>query len=448
MGKDSKNLYRFSGQPVLGQMLKLIDRGMVKETAVKFSAEWYVKKFTSWHHLVALLFGMFTRCDSLREIVCGLLPFKEQLQQMGVGFKVARSTLGEANARRSSDFFAEVYFQLYERHKTILADSCPRNSSVADLYVLDSSTISLFPDLFSGTGRFRKEEAREAKAGTDAKDGSALIQDDAPRTGRRKGGLKAHTVSRVGAGAPSFMRTSDAVCHDSLYLNELYSLPAGSTVVVDRGYNDYGAFQQFTKLDISYVTRMKKNAVFEVIPWSDEDLARREPEEPDSGVVKDEKVRLFENSDRKIPVHETRRIEYTVKDEKTEKEKYFVFITNNFALPASMIAKIYKDRWQIELLFKALKQNFPLKYFWGDNRNAIETQVWVAFIALLLLRVFQAQTKAYKWRFSNLELYVGRILMSYAYLPISLNDPEARWKEAEERANAPPQLNLFDNRGC
>jgi hypothetical protein len=322
---------------------------------------------------------------------------------MGVDFKVCRSTLADANARRPSAVFADIYFFLYEKNKALLADSRSGWQPVKCLYAMDSTTVTTFTTTMRGTGKPRYAD------------------------GKRKGGLKAHTIVQVGEDAPCFVCTTEAACNDRTQFEEMLRLPKGSVVAIDKGYTDYRAFQTLTDNGLYYVTRMRDNARYEVLS------SRETPEK--GGIVSDETVMLFYNEK---PAHRARRVVYEF--EERGKTKRLVFLTNHFGFAATTITKIYRKRWKIELLFKDLKRNFPLKYFYGDSQNAIETQVWVALIALLLLRIIQRGVKQTSWAFSNLVSYVRHILMSYVRLYDFLNYPDALWKE---RQNAPPEPDLF-----
>jgi transposase len=220
-----------------------------------------------------------------------------------------------------------------------------------------------------------------------------------------------------------------------MFLEDVHKLAAGSIITFDKGYVDYAQYESFTKYQIWYVTRLKDNALYQ---------ARKEydiPDDADSGVLKDEEVILF-YGDNKKQEHRARRIAYW--DDKNK--RLFEFITNNFELPAEKIALIYKKRWQIELLFKQLKQNFPLKYFLGDNENAIEIQIWTAMLANLLITLVRSRVKR-SWAFSNLVSIVRQQLMNYINIYKFLEDPEGSWREIVEEDKRKYQNSLFPELG-
>lgn len=387
MGK-SKN---FSGQPIFNQLLKFIDKSEIRKIAKKHDAERYVKKFTTYHHLVVMLFVAFEGYHSIRETILGLLANAHKLSHLGMSYLVRRSTFSEANGRRSSIVFGDIYMCTYRKHASFLADSRLSDADMKRLYIMDSTTISLFKDILRGVGRNPKE-------------------------GKKKGGIKAHTIIKASENVPCLIRYSEAARHDHMFLEEVHNLAAGSIITFDKGYVDYAQYEAFTKSNIWYVTRLKDNALYQ---------AREEydiPDQADSGVLKDEEIVLY-YGDNKKQEHRARRIAYW----DDENKRLFEFITNNFELSAEKIALIYKKRWQIELLFKQLKQNFPLKYFLGDNENAIEIQIWIAMLANLLITLVKGKVKR-KWAFSNLVSIIRQQLMSYINIYDFLQDPEGSWR--------------------
>lgn len=404
MGK-SKN---FSGQPIFNQLLKFIDKSEIRKIAKQHDAERYVKKFTTYHHLAAMLFVAFEGYHSLRETILGLLANAHKLSHLGLSYLVRRSTFSEANGRRSSKVFGDIYMSTYRKHAPFLADSRLSDADMKRLYIMDSTTISLFRDILRGVGRNPKE-------------------------GKKKGGIKAHTIIKASENVPCLIRYSEAARHDHMFLAEVHSLAAGSIITFDKGYVDYAQYEAFTKSNIWYVTRLKDNALYR---------ARQEydiPDTADSGVLKDEEIILY-YGDNKKQEHRARRIAYW----DDENKRLFEFITNNFELPAEKIALIYKNRWQIELLFKQLKQNFPLKYFLGDNENAIEIQIWAAMLANLLITLVKSQVKR-SWAFSNLVSLIRQQLMNYINIYGFLHDPEGSWQAIIKENNMEYENSLFPN---
>lgn len=380
----------FSGQPIFNQLLTFIDKSEIRKIAKDHGSERYVKKFTTYNHLVVMLFVAFEGYHSIREVILGLLANAHKLSHLGLSYLVKRSTFSEANKRRSSKVFEDIYMTVYRKHASSLADSRLSDKELKRLYIMDSSTISLFKDILKGVGRN-------------------------PKNGKKKGGIKAHTLIKADENVPCLIRYSEAVKHDHMFLQDAQNLPSGSIITFDKGYVDYGMYETFTAKSIWYVTRLKDNALYK---------ARKEfyiPDDADSGVLKDEEIVLLYGTN-KSKEHRARRIAYW----DSENERLFEFVTNNMELPAERIAYIYKKRWQIELLFKQLKQNFPLKYFLGDNENAIEIQIWAAMLANLLISLVRSKVKR-SWAFSNLVSIIRRQLMNYINIYAFLEDPEKCW---------------------
>ena len=396
----------FSGQPIFNQLLAFIDKGEVKRMAKLSGSERYVKKFSTYNHMVVLLFVVFEGYSSLRETIVGLLANSHKLAHLGLHYLVKRSTLSEANQRRSSHIFGEIYMCVYRQHAAHLADSQLSDADLKRLYIMDSSTLSLFKDILKGVGRN-------------------------PLAGKKKGGIKAHVIIKASENVPCLIRYSKAAKHDHMFLKEAMSLSAGSIITFDKAYVDYAQYEKFTQASIWYVTRLKDNAKYKAKVEYDI------PDEADSGVLKDEEITLA-YGEKKAKEHRARRIAYW----DSKNERLFEFITNNFELPAEKIALIYKKRWQIELLFKQLKQNFPLKYFLGDNENAIESQIWVAMLANLLITLVRSKVKR-NWAFSNLTSLIRQQLMNYINIYRFLENPEKSWLQIIEESNTKYQHTLF-----
>ena len=387
-----------------------LDKGQICRLSKLHQGDRYVKKFSSYNHVVVMLFTVLEGCSSIREVVIGLLANAHKLSHLGLSYVVRRSTLSEANSRRSSDLFRDIYQDVYKRHQKSLADSSLSDADMKRLYIMDSTTITLFKDILKGVGRN-------------------------PLQGKKKGGIKAHTIIKAEENVPCLIRYSAAARHDHTFLKELHALPKGSIVTFDKGYVDYAEYEAFSNGEIYYVTRLKSNASYKA--GKEYDL----PEGAASAVLKDEEVILYYGQNKQHE-HRSRRIAYW--DE--ENKRLFEFICNNFELPAEKIALIYRQRWQIELLFKQLKQNFPLKYFLGDNENAIEIQIWAAMLANLLITLVKSKVKR-AWAFSNMVSLIRNQLMNYVDIFRFLEDPEGCWKELNFRNQNKYQNSLFSSAG-
>ncbi len=374
----------FSGQPTFSQLINLIPKGLIFNCIGAAQSDYYYKKFTTWHHLVTMLFTCYGHCNSLREVVTGMRALEGRLQSTGISYFPTRSTFSEANAKRSSEVFERIYFKLKAHWDHLLPDSQTNNDQ---LYILDSTTIKLFQEIFKGSGCSKAD-------------------------GRRKGGLKVHMAVQSQQSVPSIIHISQAACNDVTFVKYV-NLPAGSTGIMDRGYRSYTQYNLWAQQQIRWVTRMHPHTYYKIKKVSKVNSVNKQ-----QGVQKDECLQLG-FPQKRISKVTCRRITFLDKKSK----QTFEFITNDFSSEPLHIAQLYKKRWSIELLFKRLKQNMPLQYFLGDNQNAIRIQIWCALIADLLLQLVRKQVKR-KWAFSNIVSIVRLHLFNYLNLFSFLENPE------------------------
>lgn len=403
----------FFGQPIYGQLLKLLDKSEILKISRENGGERYVKRFDCWTHLVTMLYAVIMRYDSLREISLGMLAEARKLSHLGISMMPSRSTLSDANARRPLTIFEKIYRQLYGRYRhELCSDSRGRLAPkwMKRLQIIDSTTISLFSNLlFKGVGRN-------------------------PKTGKKKGGIKVHTVIHANEGVPSDISFTSAATNDSFML-----IPAnfhnGDVLAMDRAYIDYAKLEMLTRRGVIYVTKMKKNlnyVLWEDIAWqtSDGQMVYRIKHVTFHKVVKGGQ----------LISHSARIISYI----DVNKHKIIELLTNDMDSDPEEIVTIYRQRWEIEMLFKQIKQNFPLRYFYGESRNAIQIQIWITLIANLILMVLQCRQKRH-WSFSGLATIVRITMMYYADLYSLLNHPEKDWESILEQPHeSPPLPSLFD----
>jgi hypothetical protein len=381
----------FFGQSVFGQLISLLDLNKIKTISKKHMSDYYVKKFDTSDHLISMLFSTFANCTSLREVAASMLGLKGKISHFQLKSIPYRSTLSDANKRRSHLVFQDVYYSLFKEYYPIISDSRQTYAWENRLEIIDSSTISLFKDILSCVGR-------------------------KTNNGKRKGGIKVHTQINLQDRVPKLIWFSAATTHDKQFLKHV-ELEKGRIAVFDKGYNDYKTFDEFNECGIFFVTRLKSNASYESVKENDI------PSYIDDGVIKDEVIRVdVKENGTYLKTIELRKVAYW----DDENKRCFEFITNLHGMNAGHIALIYKKRWQIELLFKQLKQNFPLKFFLGDNENAIKIQIWCALIVNLLLTVIHKKIKR-KWAFSNLASFCRLHLFNYIHLTKFLENPEKDW---------------------
>ncbi len=307
----------------------------------------------------------------------GLDAYEGKLNHINLKEAPARSTLSDANKRRPSSVFQEVFNYLNSKYRGAISDSTLPNEVLSKLFLVDSTVFSLFKAILKTTGRHSAN-------------------------GKKKGGIKKNTMLHGSTLMPVLIQFNAAADNDQQFL-QFIKLPKGSYLTFDKGYNNYQQFAAFTIEGIFFITRQKDNAVYKSI--SEKILTDQTPD----AVLKEETIEQnFKDADGKIQRIQLRRIAWwDAKENRT-----YEFITNNFELEAQVIADIYRYRWRIELFFKKLKQNFPLHYFLGDNQNAIEIQIWCALIALLLLSHIHFQNKS-KMAFSNMVSILRMHLPSY-----------------------------------
>lgn len=399
----SKNRY-FFGQPIFSQLLSFIDRNNLKKIVNKHQSDRYYKKFDTWHHLVTMLYCSMSGATALRELTTGLLACQNKLIHLGVSKIPRRSTISDGNKKRPSAVFRDIYFDLFQKYRHVLPDSRLKMEVLKKLFIVDSTVISLFKDILKVAGRPRHD-------------------------GKSKGGIKAHIMIHAAELMPCLVRLTKGSQNDQTFLKHLH-LSEGSYIVMDKGYTDYLQYAQWTGQGVFYITRMRENAVYQ--SGEEFDLS----DHKDFGILKDEKIILEYKVNNQKHFLQQRRIVYW----DDQNEKLLVFLTNNLDLDAATIAAIYKYRWQIELLFKKLKQNFPLRYFLGDNQNAIEIQIWCALISLFLMEVIKKMVSR-KWAFSNMVALVRFHLMNYIHLINFLCNPD---KAINESLQKEAQLALFE----
>ena len=409
MGKSS----HFIGQPMYSQVIKLLDKSRILQISRENGGERYTKRFNGWIHLVVMLYAIIMRFDSLREITASLLTEARKLSHIGITFKIGRSTLADANKRRSEAIFESIYRDTYATYRHVLSSDSRTGKTpqwMRRLQIIDSTTITLFSNLiFKGVGRH-------------------------PKNGKKKGGIKVHTVIHANEGVPSDIRFTSAATNDSFMLKPS-SLSKGDIIAMDRAYIDYEKFEQLTEKQVIYVTKMKKSLKYEILG----DTIYQTPE----GVmeVRVQEVRFTKKKQGgETIVHNARIITYV----DVRKHKLISLLTNDMEFDPSEIIEIYRRRWEIELLFKQIKQNFPLRYFYGESANAIKIQIWVTLIANLLLMVMQKQLQR-PWSFSGLATMVRITLMDYVDFYSLFNFPEKDWEDilAKTEQRFMEQLLLF-----
>ena len=367
---------------IFSQVLKLFSRGGFEKAVKQHKAERHARGFTSWGQFVAMLFCQVGRAHSLREICGGLACCEGQLKHLGVPVAPKRSTLAYANEHRPWELYQTVFEQTLSQCQELVRRQGGRKKFrfKNKLMSLDGSIIDLSVSMFDWA-KFR----------------------------RTKGAIKLHLLLDHDGYLPSFAVVTEGKTSEIKVERTLRFAP-GTILALDRGYNDYEWFRELTQEEVYFVTRMKEKAVYEV----QEEV--RVPQ--NSNVVRDQIIyfpRLAVEGEEPVLF---RRVEIWDK----EKEEAIVFLSNLLAFGATTIAAIYKDRWEVELFFKGLKQLCKIKTFVGTSANAVKTQVWTALIAMLVLKYLQLKS-SFSWSLSTLAALLRQQLFFYRDLWVWLDDP-------------------------
>ena len=362
---------------IFSQLLQLFPRLEFEQVVKEYRGERHARGFTCWGQFVAMLFCHLGKAQSLREICGGLAASEGKLRHLGVGEAPKRSTLSYANEHRPWEVYRSVFERLLGRCQAVVG---PRKKFrfKNKLLSLDASVIDLCAGLY-----------------------------DWAQYRRTKGGVKLHLLLDHDGYLPTFAVIEAARVPEVKIARRLRFEP-GTIVVCDRGYIDYGWFRSLTEEGVFFVTRMRRDMVYRVVEERELPQNRQ--------VLADQVVYLGSHNHRlKIPL---RRLEVW----QEEQQERLVFLTNHLSFGATTVAAIYRDRWQIELFFKALKQSLRVKTFVGTSPNALKTQIWTALIAMLLLKYLQLRSR-YGWSLSNLvallrqQLFVYRDLWSWLDCP-------------------------------
>jgi hypothetical protein len=362
------------------QVLKLVDRNDFELAVTQQGAEKGAKGFSCWDQFVAMEFCQLGAANSLREIHGGLATAMGKLIHLGLNKAPAHSTLAYANEHRPWQLYETVFKDVLGRCRR-LADTKGRNFRFKNpLRSLDSSVIDLCLKVFDWA-RFR----------------------------RAKGAIKLHLQLDHQGYLPCWAMVTEGKTHDVKVAQGL-SFEPGTIVAMDRGYVDFVMFARWTKSGVFFVTRAKQNMDYEVLETRE--VASR------GNVLRDEIIGLTGPISKQKYPEKLRRI--VIWDEENKRE--IVLLTNIFQFAASTIASIYKERWQIELFFKAIKQNLKIKTFVGTTENAVKTQIWTALIAMLLLKFLQLKS-TWAWSLSNLAAMLRFNLLTYRNLWAWLDSP-------------------------
>ena len=368
---------------IFSQMLQLFSRLEFESAVRKHQAERHARGFTCWGQFVAMLFCQLGHAQSLREICGGLAASEGKLKHLGLPAAPARSTLGYANEHRPWQLYQTVFQQLLEKCQQVVASAPGKKKRKFRfknrLLSLDATVIALCVSAFDWA-QFR----------------------------RTKGAVKLHLLLDHDGHLPSFAVVTEGKQHEVQVARQLHFAP-GTILAIDRGYTDYDWFARLSKENVYFVTRLKDNADYAVV--EEREIPQRK------GVRRDQVIFFYKLARAGVDCF-FRRVEYY--DEKTD--ALLVFLTNHLSLAAATVAAVYKERWAIELFFKALKQNLRVKTFIGTSENALQIQIWTALIALLLIKYLQLRA-TFGWSLSNLVSLLRQQLFVYRDLWTWIDNP-------------------------
>jgi Transposase DDE domain/Domain of unknown function (DUF4372) len=385
---------------IFSQVLKLIPRGDFDAAVRKHQAERNAKGFTSWGQFVAMLFCQLGSVTSLRDITNGLAASEGKLRHLGLPVAPKRSTLSYANSHRPSALFEGLFYGLLETARSQAQQAGVRHKFrfKNKLLSIDATTIELCASVFDWA-KFR----------------------------RTKGAVKLHLMLDHDGLLPCYGVITDGKQHE-VTVTRQWQFEPGTVLVFDRGYTDYDWFEQLTSHGVFFVTRLKSNADFIVV--EDRPVPERK-----GIIVLDQIICMTQQAVEGDNPPMMRRVEFF--DEK--EQRTLVFLTNHLKLAAATVAEVYKNRWQIELFFKALKQSCKVKTFVGTSANALKTQIWTALIAVLLVKILHMRSSV-GWHLSNFMVLLRQQLFVYRDLWKWMDDPF----QAPENT-LPPQLELAFN---
>lgn len=396
-----------SGHPIIAQLLSLIPKELLNQVVEEENSDRYYKKLKTSDHFICMFYAVLTRNSSLREVCKNIGLIITKLIPFGMKQLPARSTLSDANRKRSYRVFEQLYKGLYSYYRASLVGNWLDIGGEVDLSrveVFDSSTVTLFKEILRGAGRN-------------------------PLNGKKKGGAKIFAKMNLAEGVPNFICIRSAATNENMFL-KVMDLPEHGIAVFDKGYNRYSCFEKWDSSNRYFVTRKKDNARYEVVSEFDCTHAM--------DIIKDQIISLSYREKGVSRTVEARLVVYA----DPESGETLEFITNLKGLDALTIALLYKNRWVIEVLFKQIKQNFELRYFLSDSENGIKIQIWVALILNLLFTVLHKRIKEAE-DFSTMVMVAAKNLCSYVSLEKLLLFPEAYFKSIFQKDIQNVQTQLF-----
>ena len=333
---------------IFAQLVEFLDCFKFRRIVAKYQGDRYIKSFSCWNQLLVMMFGQLSNREGLRDLIVALEAHWRKLYHLGMGKSVTRSNLAKANEQRDYRIFEDFAYHLVAEARSKSTEKIFGFNG--HVYAFDSTTIDLCLEVFEWA-KFRKH----------------------------KGGIKIHTLYDIEAQIPVFFHITTASTNDIKAMPEI-PYEKGAYYIFDRGYNDFSNLFKIEQIEATFVVRAKKNLKFKQTSWK-----RRLPK----NVLSDSTIEFTVYKSSKDYPTPLRRVVYY--DE--EQGRTFVFLTNNFVLPAPIIAELYRNRWSVELFFKWLKQHLKIKKFWGTSENAVRIQIYCAIITYCLVVIVKHDMK-------------------------------------------------------
>lgn len=386
-----------TGKYVFAQVASFIDANDFIKCVKKYNGNYGVQHFTCWHQLMCLMFGQLCNRESLSDLITCLDTQKSKWYHLGLGIGISKNNLSNANIKRDWRIFADYAYILIAHARKICVDNADFNLDiVGNVYAVDASTIDLCLEVF-WWAKFKKH----------------------------KGAIKLHTQLDLKTNIPSFIHITDGSVHDVNYL-DVMEIEANSTYILDRGYVDFERLYNIHYHKAYFVTRLKKNTNYRRLYSRKVDKTR--------GLICDQTIKLNNYYANKKYPENLRRVKYY----DTEINITFEFVSNNFSVPALQIAQLYKQRWQIELFFKWIKQHLKVKSFWGYTENAVKIQIYTAIITYVTVAIMKQELKIKHSNYEILQILSITLLNKNPVNQLFDKNYLQSFKELN-----PNQLNLF-----
>jgi hypothetical protein len=387
----------YTGKLVFSQVMDFMPLHTFRRCVARYQGDYKVKKFTCLDQYLCMAFAQITYRESLRDIEICLRAQEQKLYHMGIRGKVSRSTIADANEQRNWQIYADLAYSLINTARQLYRDESFACELDQTAYALDATTIDLCLSMFPWAN-FRKN----------------------------KGAVKLHTLLDLRCSIPTFIHISDGKLHEVNTL-DLVPFEPGAFYVMDRGYLDYSRLYNLSQTSAFFLIRAKSNLQCRRI--------YSHPVDRSTGLIYDQTIMLTGFYQKKDYPDKLRRVKYY----DAETNLTFIFLTNNFNLPALTVAQLYRSRWQVELFFKWIKQHLRIKSFYGTSENAVKTQIWIAVSVYIIVAILKKQLQLPYSLYTILQVLSISV---FERIPLYQLFTIANYKT--DNSMSANQLNLFD----